>query len=154
MKRQLLSLAALLLAALALLCACAPSQPAAPALETTLEEAGVPLAFSGCAVAEQETLYQTAETAAPQPLRLFAAEGRPAVALSGVEEADVTVRFATPTEGGYRLFEPNTVMPKLDYRAAQQGDTLTLQLRTVYNYVITVATDAGSESFLVTTQME
>ena len=42
----------------------------------------------------------------------------------------------------------------VDYRAEQDGDTLTLQLRTVYNYAITVATDAGSETFLVTTEMD
>lgn len=150
MKRTALSLAALLLA---LLCACAPGSTA-PTLSTALETAGVELAFSGCAVTEQSTAYQTAETAAPAQTRLFAAEGRPALALTGVTEDDVTVRFAEPQEGGYKLYEPNTVMPKLDYRAKQDGDTLTLQLRTVYNYAITVATDAGSETFLVTTEMD
>lgn len=153
MKRVSLPLAALLLSALALLCACAPRE-AAPTLETTLQKADVPLAFSGCPVTEQSTFYSTAETAAPEETRLFAAAGVPSVTLAGVEEADIDVRFASPVEGGYRLFEPNTVMPKLDYRAAQQGDALTLQLRTVYNYAITVTTDAGSEVFLVTTQTE
>ena len=61
MKRTALSLAALLLA---LLCACAP-RSTAPTLSTALETAGVELAFSGCAVTEQSTAYQTAETAAP-----------------------------------------------------------------------------------------
>ena len=73
MKRTALSLAALLLA---LLCACA-SGSTAPTLSTALETAGVKLAFSGCAVTEQSTAYQTAETAAPAQTRLFAAEGRP-----------------------------------------------------------------------------
>ena len=106
MKRTALSLAALLLA---LLCACAP-RSTAPTLSTALETAGVELAFSGCAVTEQSTAYQTAETAAPAQIRLFAAEGRPALALTGVTEDDVTVRFAEPQEGGYKLYEPNTVM--------------------------------------------
>lgn len=150
MKKTALSLAALLLA---LLCACAPQQ-SAPTLTAELQTAQVALAFSGCPVTEQDTCYQTAETAAQEPIRLFAAQGRPTVVLTGVTEQEVNVRFAYQVEGGYCLFEPNTVMPKLDYRATQQGEDLALQLRTVYNYVITVATDAGTERFLVTTQME
>ena len=150
MKKTAIPLAALLLACL--LCACA--RDAAPALDTVLETASVPVSFSGCAVTGTDADYWTAEDAAPQPARLFAAEGRPAIALTGVTEQDVTVRFAEPWSTGYKLYEPNTVMPKLDYRAEQDGDTLTLQLRTVYNYAITVATDAGSETFLVTTEMD
>lgn len=152
MKRLAIPLAALLLALLTL-AGCAPAE-SAPTLETTLESIQVPVAFSGCPVAEQSTSFSTAENATPETARLFAAQGCPAVTLSGVAEEDVTVRFAKPQEeGGYTFFEPNTVMPKLDYRATQGEDALTLQLRTVYNYVITVDTDTGSEYFLVTTQM-
>lgn len=152
MKKPAIPLAALLLALLMLLGGCAPEE-SAPTLETTLESIQVPVAFSGCPVTEQSTSFWPEEGATPETARLFAAQGRPAVTLTGIAEEDVTVRFAQPQEGGYTFFEPNMVMPKLDYRATQEGDALTLQLRTVYNYVIMVETDAGSEYFLVTTQL-
>ena len=54
------------------------------------------------------------------------------------------------TAAGVRIPFPE----KLSEQYQQDGDTLTLQLRTVYNYAITVATDAGSETFLVMTEMD
>ena len=152
MKHTALSLAALLLAAALLLCAC--GQPADPTLQTTLAETGLDLQFSGCAVTERTTAFQTSETAAPETVPLFAAEGRPELTLSGVQEDQVTVRFASAQGDSYLLYEPNTVMPKLDYRAVQQGDTLTLQLRTVYTYVIAVEQGTNRDVFVVTTQMD
>ena len=150
MKHVMLSLTGLLLALDLLLAGC---QDQSCTLETTLES-GQTLQFSGCPVTEQTTEYRlTKDAATAETARLFVAEGRPTLSIAGAKEEDLTVRFAKPLEDGYCLYEPNTVMPKLDYRATQDGDTLNIRLRTVYNYVITVQTDAGSEYFLVTTQM-
>ena len=64
------------------------------------------------------------------------------------------VRFAQPYETGMRLYTDNVIMPKLDYKATRQEDTLTVQLKTVYYYLITVTTEEGMDRFVISTTLD
>lgn len=141
-------------AALVLLLTACGGQNTQPTWETTLEHTGVSVTFSGCPVEETTTDLWMDPEQTPETAAYFAAEGRPELLISGVEEQDVEVRFAQSYETGFKLYTDNYIMPKLDYKAVQQEDGLSLQLKTVYNYLITVTTEEGTDRFVVLTKLD
>lgn len=150
MKRRFLCLAAALLL---LLTACG-AQDTAPTLEVTLPNTEVPVAFSGCDVEEGRIDLWMDPDQTPETAAYYTADGRPQLCFSGVTEEEVEVRFAQPYETGMRLYTDNVIMPKLDYKATRQEDTLTVQLKTVYYYLITVTTEKGMDRFVVSTTLD
>ncbi len=150
MKRRFLCLAAALLL---LLTACG-AQDTAPTLEVTLPNTEVPVAFSGCDVEEGRIDLWMDPDQTPETAAYYTADGRPRLCFSGVTEENVEVRFAQPYETGMRLYTDNVIMPKLDYKATQQEDTLSVQLKTVYYYLITVTTEKGMDRFVVSTTLD
>lgn len=150
MKRRFLCLAAALLL---LLTACG-AQDTAPTLEVTLPNTEVPVAFSGCDVEEGRIDLWMDPDQTPETAAYYTADGRPQLCFSGVTEEEVEVRFAQPYETGMRLYTDNVIMPKLDYKATRQEDTLTVQLKTVYYYLITVTTEEGMDRFVVSTTLD
>lgn len=150
MKRRFLCLAAALLL---LLTACG-AQDTAPTLEVTLPNTEVPVAFSGCDVEEGRIDLWMDPDQTPETAAYYTADGRPQLCFSGVTEEEVEVRFAQPYETGMRLYTDNVIMPKLDYKATQQEDTLSVQLKTVYYYLITVTTEKGMDRFVVSTTLD
>ena len=150
MKRRFLCLAAALLL---LLTACG-AQDTAPTLEVTLPNTEVPVAFSGCDVEEGRIDLWMDPDQTPETAAYYTADGRPRLCFSGVTEENVEVRFAQPYETGMRLYTDNVIMPKLDYKATQQEDTLTVQLKTVYYYLITVTTEEGMDRFVISTTLD
>lgn len=150
MKRRFLCLAAALLL---LLTACG-AQDTAPTLEVTLPNTEVPVAFSGCDVEEGSIDLWMDPDQTPETAAYYTAEGRPRLHFSGVTEEEVEVRFAQPYETGMRLYTDNVIMPKLDYKATRQEDTLTVQLKTVYYYLITVTTEEGMDRFVISTTLD
>lgn len=150
MKRRFLCLAAALLL---LLTACG-AQDTAPTLEVTLPNTEVPVAFSGCDVEEGRIDLWMDPDQTPETAAYYTADGRPRLCFSGVTEENVEVRFAQPYETGMRLYTDNVIMPKLDYKATRQEDTLTVQLKTVYYYLITVTTEEGMDRFVISTTLD
>lgn len=150
MKRRFLCLAAALLL---LLTACG-AQDTAPTLEVTLPNTEVPVAFSGCDVEEGRIDLWMDPDQTPETAAYYTADGRPQLCFSGVTEEEVEVRFAQPYETGMRLYTDNVIMPKLDYKATRQEDTLSVQLKTVYYYLITVTTEKGMDRFVVSTTLD
>ena len=150
MKRCFLCLAATLLL---LLTACG-AQDTAPTLEVTLPNTEVPVAFSGCDVEEGRIDLWMDPDQTPETAAYYTADGRPRLCFSGVTEENVEVRFAQPYETGMRLYTDNVIMPKLDYKATRQEDTLTVQLKTVYYYLITVTTEEGMDRFVISTTLD
>lgn len=150
MKRRFLCLAAALLL---LLTACG-AQDTAPTLEVTLPNTEVPVAFSGCDVEEGRIDLWMDPDQTPETAAYYTADGRPRLCFSGVTEEEVEVRFAQPYETGMRLYTDNVIMPKLDYKATRQEDTLTVQLKTVYYYLITVTTEEGMDRFVISTTLD
>ncbi|MBE5036936.1 hypothetical protein INF35_03950 [Subdoligranulum sp. DSM 109015] len=150
MKRRFLCLAAALLL---LLTACG-AQDTAPTLEVTLPNTEVPVAFSGCDVEEGRIDLWMDPDQTPETAAYYTADGRPQLCFSGVTEEEVEVRFAQPYETGMRLYTDNVIMPKLDYKATRQEDTLTVQLKTVYYYLITVTTEEGMDRFVISTTLD
>ena len=150
MKRRFLCLAAALLL---LLTACG-AQDTAPTLEVTLPNTEVPVAFSGCDVEEGRIDLWMDPDQTPETAAYYTADGRPRLCFSGVTEENVEVRFAQPYETGMRLYTDNVIMPKLDYKATQQEDTLSVQLKTVYYYLITVTTEEGMDRFVISTTLD
>ena len=150
MKRRFLCLAAALLL---LLTACG-AQDTAPTLEVTLPNTEVPVAFSGCDVEEGRIDLWMDPDQTPETAAYYTADGRPQLCFSGVTEENVEVRFAQPYETGMRLYTDNVIMPKLDYKATRQEDTLTVQLKTVYYYLITVTTEEGMDRFVISTTLD
>ena len=150
MKRRFLCLAAALLL---LLTACG-AQDTAPTLEVTLPNTEVPVAFSGCDVEEGRIDLWMDPDQTPETAAYYTADGRPRLCFTGVTEENVEVRFAQPYETGMRLYTDNVIMPKLDYKATRQEDTLTVQLKTVYYYLITVTTEEGMDRFVISTTLD
>ena len=150
MKRRFLCLAAALLL---LLTACG-AQDTAPTLEVTLPNTEVPVAFSGCDVEEGRIDLWMDPDQPRETAGYYTADGRPRLCFSGVTEENVEVRFAQPYETGMRLYTDNVIMPKLDYKATRQEDTLTVQLKTVYYYLITVTTEEGMDRFVISTTLD
>lgn len=150
MKRRFLCLAAALLL---LLTACG-AQDTAPTLEVTLPNTEVPVTFSGCDVEEGRIDLWMDPDQTPETAAYYTADGRPQLCFSGVTEENVEVRFAQPYETGMRLYTDNVIMPKLDYKATRQEDTLTVQLKTVYYYLITVTTEEGMDRFVISTTLD
>lgn len=150
MKRRFLCLAAALLL---LLTACG-AQDTTPTLEVTLPNTEVPVAFSGCDVEEGRIDLWMDPDQTPETAAYYTADGRPRLCFSGVTEENVEVRFAQPYETGMRLYTDNVIMPKLDYKATRQEDTLTVQLKTVYYYLITVTTEEGMDRFVISTTLD
>lgn len=150
MKRRFLCLAA----AMMLLTACGAPQDTDPTLQLTLPETGVPAAFYGCAVAEETTDFQMDTAQTPETAALYAADGRPDLYLSGVTAEEVEVRFAEPCDTGMRLYTLNTPVEKLDYTLTGEEDGVSIHFKTVYYYLITVTTDAGTDHVVVSTALE
>lgn len=150
MKRRFLCLAAALMM---LLTACG-AQDTAPALQLTLSDTGVTAAFYGCTVEEATTDFRMDDAQTPETACLYAADGRPDLCLSGVTAEEVEVRFAEPYEAGMRLYTGNTPVEKLDYTLSAGEDGVSIRFKTVYYYLITVTTDAGTDRFVVTTALE
>lgn len=150
MKRRFLCLAAGLLL---LLTACG-AQDTTPTLEVILPNTEVPVAFSGCNVEEGSIDLWMDPDQTPETAAYYTADGRPQLRFSGVTEEEVEVRFAQPYETGMRLYTDNIIMPKLDYKATQQEDALSVQLKTVYHYLITVTTEEGMDRFVISTTLD
>lgn len=150
MKRRFLSLAA---AVLLLLTACSV-QDAEPTLQLTLPNSGVPATFYKCEVGEGTTDLWMDPAQTPETAVVYAADGRPDLFLSGVTEEDVEVRFAEPYETGMRLYTANYVVPKLDYTLTQEENGVSIHFKTVYYYLITVATESGMDRFVVSTALD
>lgn len=136
-------------AALGLLCSCAPTAnvQAQPVWQGELAAAGAQLAFDcGMEVRTAEVSLGGEIVAAEH----FYCAQTPVMLLSGVEEQQVTVQYARPAEGGYELFDERVVTPKIDYTFGETADgTLVYDFETVYYYLVTVATDAGTDRFVV-----
>ena len=150
MNRCLCALAALCLA----LTACARQPDMTLAWQAALPHSGAQAAVRGCAVTETTSLYWN-DTAAPaeEIVLLTATEQAPYLQLSGAEASEVTVAFATRYDTGYRLYSEADPGAKVDYVFTAQADgTLQYRLDTIYSFVVTVATEQGTDRFLVDCQ--
>lgn len=145
------TLTALALAVVLLLCGCSKTPDLDPVWEKYFAASGVTATLANCIVTEATTEFWQEEGGSSETLPLItAADGIPYLCLSGVGEEDVTVRFATQYETGYRLYDLMDPFPKTDYQVENLADgTLQLRMDTVYNFWITVTTDQGSDSFVL-----
>ena len=150
MKRRFLCLAA----ALMLLLSACGAQDTNPALQLTLPGTGAAATFYGCDVGAGNTDLWLDAAETPETAALYAADGRPELCLSGVMAEEVEVRFAEPYETGMRLYTGNTPVEKLDYTLSVGDDSVSIRFKTVYYYLITVTTDAGTDRFVVSTALE
>ncbi len=148
-KKHILAVLALVLSLL--LCGCSGKSDLTPVWEKTFSSSGVTATLANCTVTETTTDFWPEDGGTAQTLPLItAADGIPYLCLSGVEEEDVTVRFAAPHETGYRLYDLMDPFPKTDYQIQELSDgILQLRMDTVYNFWITVTTDQGSDSFVL-----
>lgn len=145
------TIAALALALLLLCCGCSGKPDLAPVWEKNFSSSGVTATLANCTVTETTTDFWPDEGGAAETLPLItAADGIPYLCLTGVEEENVTIRFAAPHQTGYRLYDLMDPFPKTDYQVTTLLDgTLQLRMDTVYNFWITVTTDQGSDSFVL-----
>lgn len=147
-KRTLFLRAALCAAALAMLVGCGQPKAVPAVWQGTLENTGTAVSAGGCGVTAEQKTWQP-DDAAAATLLLLDCDGCPTLELQGVTESEVVITYAEPDGDAYRPFTDRLPTPKVDYWAAEQEGTLRIRFDTVYQYLVTVKTDAGSDSFLV-----
>ncbi|MGN0974611.1 MAG: hypothetical protein ACI4OL_01315 [Gemmiger sp.] len=136
-------------AAALLLAACAPTADvnAEPVWQTTLPATGVTLAFDHAVTARVQTLSLQDEAV---ELDFYYCDSTPVMLLGDAGEARITVEYVAPSGDGYRLYTERPATPKLEYTEGQKEDgTLVYDFETIYNYLVTVSSDAGTDRFVL-----
>jgi len=143
----------ILLLAVLLLCACARQPDLTAVWQGTLPNTGAELSLANCTVTEEtnqfvEDPYSQEEWREMPTLR--AREKAPVLTISGAEPDEVTVHFSEAVDILYFLYTRKEPAEKLDYIFTQTADgALQYQFDTVYNYLITVKTQKGEDTFLL-----
>lgn len=125
-----------------------------PVWQQQLPETGVKMEVSNCTLLGEDPVYYAKERTnsdewAERPA--LQTEGVPVVTLYGVEPEQVELRFVENIDTLYLYYDKVMPQQDLDYIVTEPEDgTLQYRLDTVYNYEFVVATEAGTDTMIVT----
>ena len=144
----------LLLAVVLTGCARSMDGSGPPAWQGTLPATGAEVTLRGAAVTQTAMpLWSAPQQPLSDAALTLLADARPTVEIAGVPADAVSLAFATP-QGAGRISNPDAnPVEKLDYRrqTPEEADTL-LALDTVYDYLLTVQTDKGTDYLIICCQ--
>ena len=148
--------AALALCLALLLAGCAKAPELTPVWQNEAEADAPRLVVSNCTIQQEQTVDFWAQTdgitasAPAQEVTLLQVQGTPLLQITGAQAAEVTLRFATPYETGYRDHFEAPPSNKIDYTLTTMEDgALQYTLDTFYTYWITVKTKTGESQLLI-----
>lgn len=129
-----------------------------PVWSEQLPETGVQMELSNCELLGTEDVYYTLDRDSSDPWvqkPALQTKGIPVVTLRGVSQEEVQLRFVENIDTLYLYYDKVLPQPDLDYIATRQEDgSLQYRLDTVYNYEFVIATQAGTDTMIVTCQRD
>lgn len=141
--------------AAALLAGCAvQTMDTTPVWQTDLPATGVHMELSGAELVSDAPVYyaptrEDAYFGRMGSMPAVQAEGAPTVTFYGVTADDVSLVYLESIGDLYVDYDRVKPQIKLDYVLTEGGDSVSYTLDTAYNFEFTVATEQGSDTYLV-----